>query len=89
MTSLALTKKAVNILYGPTEGSDQVILKTDDTVSIDIDDDAVLYLWHRMLSVIGSPNGALSIRDCIATVSAHWFLRLPRLALLHTCILRL
>ena len=32
------------------------ILKTDDTVSIDIDDDAVLYIWHRMLTVIGSPN---------------------------------
>lgn len=74
MVTLALTKKSVNIIYGPTEGTDAVvqtppltigrysmltcfqILKTDDTVSIDIDDDAVLYIWHRMLTVIGSPN---------------------------------
>lgn len=57
VTCFALTKRSTAILYGPTEGTDAVIVKIDESVqNIQLEDEYVFYSWHRMLNIIGNPS---------------------------------
>ncbi|KAF7730162.1 hypothetical protein EC973_002770 [Apophysomyces ossiformis] len=56
LTSLALTKRILNLLYGKDKGTDVVILSENGvTVKLDLHDDFVYYAWHRILYLIPHP----------------------------------
>lgn len=57
VTAVALTKRVFAILYGPSEGTDTVIMKIDESAqNLVLEDTYVLYAWHKMLNIIGNPN---------------------------------
>jgi hypothetical protein len=53
----ALNKRVLRILYGPLEGTSNVAVGWCDASSstLDMDDEAVFFLWDRMLHVLGNP----------------------------------
>lgn len=67
---LALTKRVVNLLYGPSEGTTLVRIEWkglnptnnpnanvgNPTTELDLPDEYVYYAWHMMLHVLGNPN---------------------------------
>lgn len=56
ITTLALTTRSLAILYGASEGTEAVVLKLDDTQTLNIEDDFVFYAWHRVLNILGNLN---------------------------------
>ena len=52
---LALTRRVICVLWGPAaaEPCDRVTLKMEreDTVQVELEDDAVLYSWYRVVSI--------------------------------------
>jgi hypothetical protein len=67
---LALTKRVVHLLYGPSEGTPLVRIEWkglnptnnpnanvgNPTTELDLPDEYVYYAWHMMLHVLGNPN---------------------------------
>ncbi|KAI8143751.1 hypothetical protein BJV82DRAFT_609285 [Fennellomyces sp. T-0311] len=55
-TSLSLTNRVLNLLYGSDEGTDVVILSANGiNVKLDLSPDFVHYSWHRILYLIPHP----------------------------------
>eukprot|EP01134_Creolimax_fragrantissima_P005961 CFRG5961T1 len=65
-TCLCLTRRVLNLLYGPSEGTPSILVtggggdgaqvKSLGNVKINIPDDCVVQAWHRMLHIIGNPS---------------------------------
>lgn len=54
---LALTRRTLALLYGPLyEPCEHLTLKLEESVTLDLDEDLVLYYWHRMLTLLGNPS---------------------------------
>ncbi|KAL6061280.1 Ral GTPase-activating protein subunit alpha-1 [Balamuthia mandrillaris] len=57
--SKALTERSISLLYGPKEGKTSVNIRVEganEVTTIKLDDELVLYAWHKMLHAIGDPN---------------------------------
>ncbi|KNC76526.1 hypothetical protein SARC_10977, partial [Sphaeroforma arctica JP610] len=66
-TCLCLTRRVLNLLYGPSEGTPSILVtggggrdgeatRKIGNVKINIPDDCVVQAWHRMLHLIGNPS---------------------------------
>eukprot|EP01114_Cavostelium_apophysatum_P012293 TRINITY_DN2733_c0_g1_i3.p1 TRINITY_DN2733_c0_g1~~TRINITY_DN2733_c0_g1_i3.p1 ORF type:complete len:1100 (-),score=286.84 TRINITY_DN2733_c0_g1_i3:2012-5311(-) len=53
---MGLTLRVLALLYGPSEGTPFVLIKLDDTITLDVTPDHAFYSWHKMLHLIGNPN---------------------------------
>eukprot|EP01095_Lingulamoeba_sp_RSL-Kostka_P018275 TRINITY_DN9967_c1_g1_i3.p1 TRINITY_DN9967_c1_g1~~TRINITY_DN9967_c1_g1_i3.p1 ORF type:complete len:1160 (+),score=392.41 TRINITY_DN9967_c1_g1_i3:355-3834(+) len=55
--AISLTRRTAAILYGPSEGSETVSVKLDDsTQNLQLEDEYVFYAWHKLLYILGNPN---------------------------------
>ncbi|KAJ5072634.1 hypothetical protein M0811_01649 [Anaeramoeba ignava] len=62
-TIFGLTNKVINILYGPTEGNNLLVIDLPKIKSIGVDPkpieishEQIIFSWNRFLQMIGNPN---------------------------------
>ncbi|KAI9308600.1 hypothetical protein BJ944DRAFT_236837 [Cunninghamella echinulata] len=83
-TSLSLTNRIINILYGKEEGTSTVLLTAGtNSIKLDLPHDIVKYAWHRILYLLQNPaqlsssnfvlamKGVGKVIDVLNTVGLH------------------
>eukprot|EP01116_Phalansterium_solitarium_P011073 TRINITY_DN26680_c0_g1_i1.p1 TRINITY_DN26680_c0_g1~~TRINITY_DN26680_c0_g1_i1.p1 ORF type:complete len:538 (-),score=150.79 TRINITY_DN26680_c0_g1_i1:8-1621(-) len=58
----ALAGRVFALLYGPAEGTSQVVVRREQVSSLSLADDFVFFAWYRMLHIVGNPNALLDPR---------------------------